>query len=744
VSTSNFNEDILRAGDNFLKLPVTAASQNAVEPYTDDDLNRWKREINAGPIIASRIALRRENAEWVALCPFHREKTPSFKVFKSDDGFWLFHCFGCSAQGNVFQFIQKFDKVSFPEAVATVLELAGAAGPAEVETQPTKPKELRTFPIEQYTPTESALEGSAIGQKWITDRGITMETARRFHLGFVQDATTVAGTNHPWAKMGWVLFPTLSDDGRTVTAVKYRSIVAKKDMIGDKSVSGILRAQNTATTLYNLREVNATEDVFIAEGEPDTLVLSQAGVPCVGYPSAQYRPTSDECAVLMKANRRFLAGDTDTTGTEALNKLWKKLPENTFRIEWPNHRKDANDVLLNECEGNPDKFSALLATLKAKARGTKSSVGDYTKPPRLRPGKDIKPKKVKWLWNERVPLGKITLLAGNPDNGKSLAANSLAASVTTGGSFPDSPNLLPPSDVLMLVGEDDIDDTAVPRLMAAKADMSKIHFADTDTDEAGEIRLDKHLPVVEQWLNENPNIRLVVIDPISNYLGDVSMVAEQEVRSVLIPLKSLASRKNVAVVLVMHLNKKSELDAISRVSGAMAFIGVARCSWLFVRDEADEDGAVRDSFSMVRIKNNLAKASSGGLAYHIDTAKVPVEGETEPAWAPFVVWGGIVQKSADDALKHPDKQHGPGRPPLQHFAAMQWLTEQLQDGAKPLADIEHAGVNLHGFSKRTLREVRNELGVITFPSGKQKAKDGKERDVFSCKLRPVIATTETL
>ena len=240
-------------------------------------------------------------------------------------------------------------------------------------------------------------------------------------------------------------------------------------------------------------------------------------------------------------------------------------------------------------------------------------------------------------------MNKITLYAGNPDNGKSTAAIDLVARVTTGIAFPNgSANALPPSKVLMLLGEDDLDDTAVPRLMAAGADLSKVAFEDVETDKDGliQLKLDVHLPLIDKWLDEHPDIRLIVIDPISNYLGKANMVAEQETRSgVLIPLKRLAKRRKVAILLVMHLNKKKDLDAISRVGGAMAFIGVARCAWLFQRDPAGEDGILHDNFTMSRIKNNLTSISSGGgLAFSTRGKELRFK-EGNKAWPPYVVWG---------------------------------------------------------------------------------------------------------
>ena len=335
----------------------------------------------------------------------------------------------------------------------------------------------------------------------------------------------------------------------------------------------------------------------------------------------------------------------------------------------------------------------------------------------LRAGNTITPKKVKWMWPDRVPLGKITLFAGNPDNGKSLAANSLAAICTTGKPFPDSPNTIPPSEVLMLLGEDDLEDTAVPRLMAANADLTKIHFLESmirpGTGDP-EVRLDWDISAIERKLDEHPEIRLIIIDPISNYLGDVSMVAEQEARSILIPLKRMAARKMIAVVIVMHLNKKSELDAISRVGGAMAFIGVARCSWMFIRDAAGEDGGISDSFSMARIKNNLVKASGSGLAYHVEGVKIHIPDEPEPVWAPKVVWGAAIDKTADDVLEEKREKRLPGRPEGTDDTlkeAIRWLEKALQDGPRAEKGLVADADGEEGISKATLRRAKKQLGV---------------------------------
>lgn len=676
--------------------------------FSNEDLSRWKREINPAPIVAARVKLSREGSEYIGTCPpdFHTsrvghvDKTPSFKLYKLPEGVWGFKCFGCGAAGNIFQFVQEFDKITFTAAVEKVLKEAGVEGwvdgqeqdEPEVETAAKDVTNEKTFPISEYTPAIRALEASDVGKKWLAARGISMETARRFKIGFVQSAEK-ATKHNDWLNDGWVLFPTLSDDGQIVTAVKYRSVIAKKaKRANGKENSGILRAPHTSTTLYNMQTVKPTEDVWIAEGEPDTLVLAQAGLTAVGYPSGSYVATEAECDLLSTAKRRFLAGDNDGTGLKTRLDLEKRLSGATYAITWPNNRKDANDVLTHECGNDPEKFKALVEQLKIRATQIETE-------PILRNGLDIHPKRIDWMWYEKIPFGKLTLFAGNPDNGKSLASTSIAALCSNGRPFAGGDFPHTPADVLMMLGEDDLEDTAIPRLIAADADMRRIHFLEgvrPVKSEDREVKLDVDIPAIEKQLETNDKIKLIIIDPISNYLGDVSMVAEQEVRSILIPLKRMAEKYGVAVVIVMHLNKKSDLDAISRVGGAMAFIGVARCSWLFARNVEEEpaeseDGLAPaekkpDTFSMLRIKNNLVSSSRSGLAYSVAVKDIPCDNGA-PIRAPYIVWGNVIVGSADDALgsgkksqrSEPSEPRGKGRPADKLQDAVKWLENALQD-----------------------------------------------------------------
>ena len=215
------------------------------------------------------------------------------------------------------------------------------------------------------------------------------------------------------------------------------------------------------------------------------------------------------------------------------------------------------------------------------------------------------------------------MLCGNPDVGKSLVAIDTVARLTTGKEWFDCPNENPISEALILAAEDDWSDTLCPRLVAAGADLTKVRWlklscSDTDTSDVRELALDTDMKVLRDFLADHPAIHLVVIDPISSYLGNKKMNEEQSVRSVLTPLKNLADRFDVCVVAIMHLNKKVELDAIHRIGGATAFTGVARIVWMCAPKPVEDDEPKSDELYMVRVKGNIIARSTLGLSYRTD------------------------------------------------------------------------------------------------------------------------------
>ena len=167
----------------------------------------------------------------------------------------------------------------------------------------------------------------------------------------------------------------------------------------------------------------------------------------------------------------------------------------------------------------------------------------------------------------------------------------------------------------------------------------------------------------------------------------------------------------------------------------MAFIGVARCSWLFVRDEASEDGTLSENFTMSRMKNNLSAASLGGLAYQIKFDERVFEDEDGAVGAPYVAWGSVVQKSADQALGTCRREVGrPKGSDSKMKDAIGFLEDALADGRRIGTELFDEANHVHSITKRTLERAKDELHLRVYKEGKG----------WFWELSPMNATTETV
>jgi putative DNA primase/helicase len=308
-------------------------------------------------------------------------------------------------------------------------------------------------------------------------------------------------------------------------------------------------------------------------------------------------------------------------------------------------------------------------------------------------------------------MNKLSVLAGNPDNGKSLISLYMVAQITRGlPMYGDSRAIVPASGVLMMVAEDDLADTCIPRLQAAGADITKVKFLESivlkegkgKTEIEREAQLDTDIKAIESFLQQHPNIRMLVVDPVSSYMGRANMNREQEVRAVLTPLKKLAERRQIAVVTVMHLNKVGDQAAIHRIGGAVAFTGVARAVWLFMQDEED-----RTKRLMLRVKNNIAK-STGGLVFNIQEKMMRTD-DGEMTGQPVVSWIGETESSASDLILS-SKQAGR---PEKVSTAVEWLKQFLEEagGSQLAVDVQSFGKSAK-FPYRTLQRAKEELKII--------------------------------
>ena len=175
---------------------------------------------------------------------------------------------------------------------------------------------------------------------------------------------------------------------------------------------------------------------------------------------------------------------------------------------------------------------------------------------------EIEPVPIRWLWPERIARGKVSMIAGNPGLGKSQLTLSMAATVTLGGEWPDGTSC-EVGNVVILSAEDDPSDTLRPRLDAVGADTDKVFLirstivgytgSGDSTHRAFDLSLD--LAALSETLRRINGAALVIIDPVSAYLGGVDSHRDAAVRALLSPLSDFAAESGAAVVTVSHLNK---------------------------------------------------------------------------------------------------------------------------------------------------------------------------------------------
>lgn len=304
---------------------------------------------------------------------------------------------------------------------------------------------------------------------------------------------------------------------------------------------------------------------------------------------------------------------------------------------------------------------------------------------------DIEPEELKWLRPGVFPLGKLSLLVGVPGLGKSFLTLDMAARVSTGTPWPesqDTPN--PVGHVLLLNGEDGLADTIRPRLDAAGANVANITAIEGVQREAleayGIFKLDRDMRPLEALIEAN-RPRLVVIDPLSCFLGKVDSHRDAELRGVLAPLADLADRYRCAVVVVSHLNKKQGGMAIERVQGSIGFVGAARAAWLVAKSKSDPE--VR---WFLTIKMNVAKEARG-FAFSI------AEGRVE--WL-----DDRVDVYADDALAVQDTERD-----TEIERARVWLGEQLAIGPAWATEITEQAKHGEDISASTLKRAKKLLNV---------------------------------
>lgn len=321
-------------------------------------------------------------------------------------------------------------------------------------------------------------------------------------------------------------------------------------------------------------------------------------------------------------------------------------------------------------------------------------------------GSDLHLEPIAWLWPGWLARGKLHILGGAPGTGKTTLAGALAATVTTGGRFPDGTRA-PVGNVVMWSGEDDPADTLAPRLIAAGADMDRVFFVG-DVATGGDRRpFDpaRDTEALAHKLAEIGDAALLIVDPIVSAVAADSH-RNAEVRRGLQPLVDLAARASCALLGLSHFSKGTAgREPVERLTGSLAFGAVARVVLVAAkrRDDEIEDGAPSRLF--VRAKSNIG-LDAGGFAYDLKQTEL----DRHPGIvASFVAWGDAVEGTARELLAVAEADPDDGGDGVASVA--DWLRDLIDEegGRADRRDVIRAG-NAMGYKERTIHRARERLG----------------------------------
>ena len=550
-----------------------------------------------------------------------------------------------SKGGYPVDFVMEFYYATFPEAVKMLI---GEEGEGRQKSCPAPSKDFRlpeknedNEKIMKYLTKKREIEKTLV-EDWI-DRGDIYEEKEHHNVIFVgRDADGIPRYAHC----------------RGTGEIKYRG-----DVVGsDKS--------------YGFSYRGTDNQLFVFEAAIDLLSFIQLFPKDWKKRSYLSLGGVSSLALMTFLSERpqitsvFLCLDNDQAGNEACEKLAGEISEGYSVIRLKPSRKDWNEIL---CDKNADRKKAIAETLTIKVPETEELVPMLCY-------EDIEQTSVEWLWFPYIPFGKLTIIQGNPGEGKTYFAMMLTAACTNRKLFPNMEDI-EPFNVIYQTAEDGMGDTIKPRLMEAGADLSRVMVID-DSEEALTLSDDR----IEKAVRQN-HVRLVIIDPVQAFIGvDVDMNRANEVRPVFRKLGMIAEKTGCAIVLIGHLNKSSGTQSTYRGLGSIDIMAAVR-SLIFI-------GKVRKNPTtrvLIHEKSSLAPPGET-MAFKL--------GDEEG-----FRWVGAYEISADELLD--GKEGKATETKLERGAKL--IRELLADKKEiSIRELDEKAKE-QGISGRTMRDVRSRM-----------------------------------
>jgi len=459
-----------------------------------------------------------------------------------------------------------------------------------------------------------------------------------------------------------------------------------------------------------LAAVERGETIYIAEGEKDVLALEAAGAVATCNPggAGKWKP---EYSDHFRGARVVIIADRDEPGRQHAADVARKLAgiaREVSVVEAASGKDSADhlDAGLGLADFRP------VAGPAGPAGTTSAEPATAVRRLKLTPASSIPPRPVIWGWDERIPAGAISLIAGREGIGKSLFLIDMTAKVTRGtlpGAFHGRPR-----GVIYCATEDSWNHTIIPRLIAAGADMTRVYRAEVEIIESGGV-LDLIVPrdcdLIADAIKAS-DIALLALDPLMSAIdARVDTHKDRDLRTALEPLVRMADNSGCMVVGLAHFSKAGTSDALTLITGSRAFTAIVRAVIAIARDNDSEEG----TSVVTQVKNSLGRMNLPSLSYVIKSACIETpEGNTYVGRLTFT---GETQLTVEDILQ---AQAGPGSNETKEMLddAAAWLRGYLTDqgGEAAAKDVHDAARSARIIRSHLYRSLKR-LGIVTARTG---------------------------